>query len=281
MSTEDNDISTDPSDYSDLEIPSSVTTKHETANENQMQQPMAYTMSDIINQNHCITPDHPPYPSAQHITIKKENEESPMHVSTSKRNELETLCLDELLQKAMSFKPNLRWNIRNEWCRYCGARASTFSSSPWGPKKLCYIHHTMWKNNELNLKAVAEPINIDSVVDHSQCTEKQYLIDILLTLNDNPGKRRSLRSINVHPKHSYISQMHSDFEEYDEEESFCSSYSMSSEAYESSDKEMNDDDTIKHIKQEHDPSTTSNASVMHLYNKLFKGTSAENKLLSH
>eukprot|EP01084_Bolivina_argentea_P233962 393921_1 len=110
MSTEDNDISTDPSDYSDLEIPSSVTTKHETANENQMQQPMAYTMSDIINQNHCITPDHPPYPSAQHITIKKENEESPMHVSTSKRNELETLCLDELLQKAMSFKPNLRWN---------------------------------------------------------------------------------------------------------------------------------------------------------------------------
>eukprot|EP01083_Nonionella_stella_P028481 78438_1 len=96
------------------------------------------------------------------------------------RNELQTMSLDELLAKAMAFDPDLRWNIENKWCRYCGARASSaFYPSPWGPYQLCAVHGQMWSINRLDLSQYTEPKDSASAIEPSKCTETSYLIDII------------------------------------------------------------------------------------------------------
>ena len=36
-----------------------------------------------------------------------------------------------------------------EWCRYCGARKSSWGSGPWGRKTLCEVHSNEWKQTKL------------------------------------------------------------------------------------------------------------------------------------
>lgn len=106
--------------------------------------------------------------------------------------------VDELLQMALTVKPNLRWNKDGEWCRYCGARGSfRFGASPWGPKTFCQQHHELWSNNALgrNIDGKEEPKDPDHAVNCEECTEQTFLIELL---SSNPvafidGKRRSTR----------------------------------------------------------------------------------------
>lgn len=106
--------------------------------------------------------------------------------------------VDELLQMALTVKPNLRWNKDGEWCRYCGARGSfRFGASPWGPKTFCQQHHELWSNNALgrNIDGKDEPKDPDHAINQEECTEQTFLIELL---SSNPvafidGKRRSTR----------------------------------------------------------------------------------------
>eukprot|EP01083_Nonionella_stella_P140939 433285_1 len=117
------------------------------------------------------------------------------------RSEIRKMNIDDLLSKIYQYNEKVNWAVNDEWCRYCGARGSpAFLSSPWGAKKLCQKHNRLWKSNELNLTWVDEPVDIEHVIDKATCTEKTFLVNLLVKLqrlDENARKtpRRSLRNI--------------------------------------------------------------------------------------
>eukprot|EP01083_Nonionella_stella_P246573 855869_1 len=120
---------------------------------------------------------------------------------------------DFLLAKAMTLYPQLRWNTDNEWCRFCGARASSsFYNSPWGPKQLCSTHHEQYKQRTLDLSLYKEPHNIESAINKTECTEQAYLVDIVLKYEHT--KRRSSRNKTLRMKIESVSDDNSQDEEY-------------------------------------------------------------------
>ena len=176
---------------------------------------------------------------------KNENKSSLKSKSKFERTELESLCLDELLAKALTYKPDLEWNIN--WCRFCGARASaSFFSSPWGTKQLCSIHHKMWKEEKLDLSMYNGPKKIESVINKSQCTEREYLINILTKVDMNTaqiGNRRSLRNKRI--KMEKVLDFSSESESLSDSESSSNSWNVScsqsaSSEYESSEYDSSD-----------------------------------------
>ena len=104
-------------------------------------------------------------------------------ITSRKRIKLEdhsAQTVDALLQRAMTLKPDLKWHHKDEWCRYCGARGSSaFFDSVWGPKTLCNQHYSRWKLGKLDLTATHEPTDPDHAINRAECTERQYLIEVI------------------------------------------------------------------------------------------------------
>eukprot|EP01083_Nonionella_stella_P026107 71887_1 len=196
------DICSDPSDYSDIE--SSSPTNGETGNLSITPcDPPINHLESYHPPTHNTTFKVLPIIKSQPLSIQNTLEKDCKQIkqqsdtdSCAKRLDLEAQNLDFLLAQTMSLHPSLRWDCDNEWCRYCGARASTsFLKSPWGPKQLCHTHHMQWIQNELDLSPFEEALDIESAINPAQCTEKDYLINVLMKCDpaSDGSKRRSLR----------------------------------------------------------------------------------------
>ena len=172
MESESDVISTDPSDYSDMEssLSDSDTSHHQlssnTTNSTShsivgirspafnplnfpLPQPLNTKQSQIISiqpigDAHFTQPQYnpmtnnslPTYKAYKHEPNEKDTETSTNSHSHSNelkiktefntqnmkfdRSELQKQSLDELLAKTLTFRPNLSWNEKNIFCRYCG-----------------------------------------------------------------------------------------------------------------------------------------------------------------
>ena len=156
--------------------------------------------------------------------------------------------IDALLAKALSLKPDLIWH--KHWCRYCGARGSLyFLNSPWGPNKLCFEHHLLWKQNELNLSnTLTEPMSIDSVTNRSECTERAYLESIIKAHTAAAAKPYNLRKRDIRnnsnsdeDESSFNSSFYSNNNGSDFDDA-SSSEESESESYDSSSSDHGDSD---------------------------------------
>ena len=96
----------------------SKTINQSTTNHKFRQQQHSQAIKSSSTKQDAVEYDEKKSENASNCAVKTEQTDS---------SNLSSLSLDELLQKALTFWPNLRWNEDNEWCRYCGF--VSFSSS--------------------------------------------------------------------------------------------------------------------------------------------------------
>lgn len=202
----------------------------------------AIKSTNISNCNHSFRLEsiikQEPFSFINHNTSCDQNDGQCKNENKSSKfdsHKLESLCLDELLAKCMTFEPNLKWNIN--WCRYCSARASvSFHHSPIGA--ICSIHYRMWKEKKLDLSMYQEPTNIKYAINKLQCTEREYLISILTKIDMNAAvpsavnRRSSLRKKQI--KIEKVFDFSSESESESQSDSHSQSWNGSSSQYSSS-----------------------------------------------
>ena len=143
---------------------------------------------------------------------QSDHEMSRKRIKLEDHSEHTLRSVDELLQQALALQPDLKWNVKGVWCRYCGARGSAaFYESPWGPETLCTQHHATWKNGEWQLKADAAPSDPAHALKLAECTERAYLMAII------DGDPNRTTSDHDHDE-TTASESDSDDEDYDEED---------------------------------------------------------------
>merc|ERR1712228_494772 len=113
-----------------------------------------------------------------------------------------------------------------------------------GSKHLCSIHHRMWKEDKLDLSMYG--VEPHSVINKSQCTEREYLINILTKININAiqfGNRRSLRNSNKNMKIEKVWDFSSESDSGSQSDCSSKSWNVSCSQYTSSEYESSEYDS--------------------------------------
>ena len=157
------------------------------------------------------------------------NESNPPHKRQKQfsHEELHNMEMDALISQAFATNPQMdeHWDKEDLWCRYCGARASIkWLNSPWGDKKLCNNHGTLWKEGILpnSHGDIAEPQGIESVIAPNENTEKGFLINEIMKGSSVRvhGLRKSVRNMKREREEC---SSESSFDDEDENEPFAQS----------------------------------------------------------